>query len=189
MEVRNSAPGEPVTLDLAPIDAPPMGLAISLIDREQESSVDWSPSARSSPGSPPNGSAGGVHEHRIVSLGDHPYRLAIVAGSPEYVAHAVEHALTVPSRFVLDPSAPNPFSSAARIRFGLPRAEEVSLEIFDVLGRRVATLLDRAPVTAGYHTVIWDGESGTGHPVSDGVYLLRLSAGPVVLTRRIVHAR
>jgi flagellar hook assembly protein FlgD len=88
---------------------------------------------------------------------------------------------------VLDPNAPNPFRDATRIRFGLPRAEKVSLEIFSPLGQRVATPLEGEPRDAGFHSVVWDGRTAAGGQAPSGVYLMRLTAGGATLTRRVVR--
>lgn len=83
----------------------------------------------------------------------------------------------------LGPNRPNPFHEAAAISYTLPAAEHVRLEVFDLTGRRVATLVD-GPMAAGTHTV--DVEAGT---LPGSVYLYRLRAGSAVQTRRIVVVR
>jgi hypothetical protein len=79
--------------------------------------------------------------------------------------------------------SPNPFREAATIRFGLARAGEVQLELFDVSGRRVQTLASgvHAP---GPHVVTWNGRDQSGRQVGNGVYFLRLT-----LPSRVLHAR
>ncbi|MBD3336448.1 MAG: hypothetical protein GF355_13115 [Candidatus Eisenbacteria bacterium] len=70
-------------------------------------------------------------------------------------------------------NSPNPFLRATTLRYHLPRSAHVRLDLFDVLGRRVATLIDeRRP--AGPQAVQWDGRDGQGRPVAPGVYLYRL---------------
>jgi len=188
IEVRSSAPGELVTLDLADVIAPTNELAVSLIDREQGSSVDWSSQSRSVASSDVAGSlsSGAARTYRIVSLGSRTYRLAILAGTPEYVAHAIGQALEIPRLVELDQNAPNPFSGMTRIRFGLPAPGPVTLEVFNVLGQRVASLLERAALKAGYHTVLWDGVNALEHPAPSGVYYLRLATAGRSFTKRIV---
>ena len=55
--------------------------------------------------------------------------------------------------------------------------------------RRVRTLIDGAVLAAGQHALPWDGHDDDGRPVSAGVYFMRLDAGPVRETRRLVVAR
>jgi hypothetical protein len=70
---------------------------------------------------------------------------------------------------------PNPFNGATVLRFELPRAaSRVSLNLYDVRGRRVATLLDGVPRVAGLHAVPWDGRDSNGTSVATGVYFYEL---------------
>jgi len=82
----------------------------------------------------------------------------------------------------LGPNRPNPFNPSTVIQFELPEATAVRLEVYDLLGRKVATLLN-SEMTAGTHEATWDGRGAAGHPVAGGVYLYRLTAGSVVQTR------
>jgi hypothetical protein len=70
-------------------------------------------------------------------------------------------------------AAPNPFNPSTTVSFGLPRGEQVRLDVVDVRGRRVRTLVDRW-LDAGEHQATWDGRDGHGRPVAAGSYLLRL---------------
>ena len=127
------------------------------------------------------------HPYRLLSKGpEKPYHLTILAGSEEYVEEQTE-ALTVrPRRVVLDPNAPNPFNATTRIRFGVPQASDVTLEIFNQRGERVATLLERQPKHAGFHTAIWHGTDYNGQFVASGIYHYRLRVGGEVHSRPMV---
>ena len=83
---------------------------------------------------------------------------------------------SVPSSFALHPSEPNPAASDVVIRFDLPVERPVTLEVFDLLGRRVATLADRT-YPAGTHAATWDLRDASGTSVRPGVYVYRISAG------------
>ncbi|MBD3219960.1 hypothetical protein GF314_01850 [bacterium] len=80
---------------------------------------------------------------------------------------------------------PNPFNPATSIRFDLPRAAHVVLDVLDLRGRRVTTLVDERRL-AGEHTVTWRGRDLAGRPAPAGAYLLRLQADEVVQTSRVV---
>jgi len=82
-------------------------------------------------------------------------------------------------------SFPNPFNPSTQIRFTLPRAERVTLRIFDIAGRRVATLLDGARREAGEQNLVWDGRDDAGQALPSGVYLYRLEAGAQRATRKL----
>jgi hypothetical protein len=94
--------------------------------------------------------------------------------------------VNLPENFRLGQNFPNPFNAATRIPFALPRASTVTLEIYDILGRKVRTLLDRRPMTAGSHTVQWDGTSGDDKPVASGIYLLRIRTDDATGTRKMI---
>jgi len=89
---------------------------------------------------------------------------------------------------VLQQSIPNPFTPRTAIRFDLRRAGRVSLSVYDITGRRIATLLDREMV-AGPHEVMWDGTDQGGRRVKSGVYLYELSMGGEHMSRRMVYTR
>jgi len=86
---------------------------------------------------------------------------------------------------MLRQSYPNPASARTSIRFDLRRGGRVTLQVFDVTGRRVTTLVDRA-LEAGSHTVSWNGRDLAGKRVSSGVYVYELAMGADRLTRRMV---
>jgi len=88
----------------------------------------------------------------------------------------------------LRPAYPNPFNPATRIEFDLARPGHVSLEIFDVAGRRVASLLDEQR-PAGRYTETWRGVDQGGRRVASGSYFLRLSAPETQQTRRVTVVR
>jgi hypothetical protein len=80
----------------------------------------------------------------------------------------------------LDHPSPNPFNPTTTISFDLPQAGHVRLESYDVLGRRVATILDEQR-TAGRHSVVWDAGG-----LPSGVYLLKLTTAEESMTRKVV---
>jgi hypothetical protein len=79
-------------------------------------------------------------------------------------------------RFHLERNVPNPFNPATTIGFSLAERSAVSLEVFDVSGRLVRTLV-AAALPAGRHERVWDGRDDRGAPVGSGVYICRLRAG------------
>lgn len=85
----------------------------------------------------------------------------------------------------LAPPSPNPFRGSAALRFGLARAGEVRLELFDVGGRRVRMLAEGVR-SAGSHMVPWDGRDDGGRPVGAGIYFVRLVTPVGTYRSRIV---
>jgi hypothetical protein len=88
----------------------------------------------------------------------------------------------VAADFLARPS-PNPFRGRASFRFGLARAGEVQLELYDVSGRRVRSLAG-GTLAAGEHSASWDGRDQQGNAVAPGVYFVRLTT-----PSRSFHAR
>jgi len=86
--------------------------------------------------------------------------------------------------FLATPS-PNPSRELATIHFGLAQASEVNLELFDVAGRRVQTLISSV-LTPGPHSATWNGRDRNGNHVSNGVYLVRLTTPSKVFNTRLV---
>ncbi len=101
----------------------------------------------------------------------------------EGTATPVETAPALPRDVALAQNYPNPFNPATTLAFALPEAGAVRLEVFDVLGRRVAVLVDSV-LPAGRHTAMWQAREA-----SSGVYLYRLTAGSAVRTRRMLLVR
>ena len=96
-----------------------------------------------------------------------------------------EEYTEVPRDLRLEQNFPNPFNPATTIRYRLPEAGGVSLEVYNLVGQRAAILVDEHQ-PAGSHTLIWDGRDDSGRPVASGVYVYRLRAGDAVETRKLV---
>jgi subtilisin family serine protease len=96
-----------------------------------------------------------------------------------------ETASSLPTYFALDQNYPNPFNPGTEISFALPKKSDVDLTIYDLLGRRVRTLIS-SELDAGYHTVAWNGRDGTGKPVSSGIYFYRIESGDFQMTRKMI---
>lgn len=81
----------------------------------------------------------------------------------------------VPTEFALLQNYPNPFNPSTTVKFALPEASRVTIEVYNLLGQRVTTLVSDA-MPAGFHSVKWDGTSGAGQQVGSGVYFVRFAA-------------
>ena len=91
----------------------------------------------------------------------------------------------LPDQFSLGPNYPNPFNPSTIIPYQLPVAAHVRLQVFNLLGQRIATLVD-GEQPAGFHSARWDGTDAAGRAVGAGVYLYRLQSGSRVATERMV---
>ncbi len=88
-------------------------------------------------------------------------------------ALAVKESSNIPTSFALHQAYPNPFNPTTTIRFDLPHSVDISIVVYDLLGREVVPLVD-GDMTAGYHQVIWDGRTASGREVPTGIYIARL---------------
>jgi len=91
----------------------------------------------------------------------------------------------VPVSVVLHPSRPNPFNGSTTIRYTLSAPAVTVLTIHNILGQRVATLID-GPQPAGGHSLVWDATDDRGRSLATGVYYCRLQAGSEVQTRSML---
>ncbi|MEW6051664.1 MAG: PKD domain-containing protein [Candidatus Zixiibacteriota bacterium] len=91
----------------------------------------------------------------------------------------------LPRQFALAQNYPNPFNPTTTISFELPMAKRVRIDIYNVMGQRVTTLVD-AHYEAGQHSVEFDATGVDGHPLAGGMYIYRLEAGTFVETRKMI---
>jgi hypothetical protein len=99
----------------------------------------------------------------------------------DYVIYtAPTAAKQVPDQFSLDQNRPNPFNPVTEISFALPEAANVTIEVFNIRGQKVETLINDYR-DAGIHTVTWNGSN-----VASGVYFYRLTAGQFVETKKMM---
>jgi hypothetical protein len=124
--------------------------------------------------------------------GDYPYYIldeycfpftiipwSIGEGADEWYLEGGFEAGEVPDQFALIGNYPNPFNATTSISFELPFAGNVVLEVYNLLGQKVATLAD-GRMDAGHHSINWDASS-----YSSGIYFYRLTAGNKVFTKRM----
>lgn len=125
-------------------------------------------------------------ENSILTSFDRPdNEFKIVVGTPEEIEQQKQDSQ--PNTLTLSQNYPNPFNGQTIIKYGVPkrmRQTEVNLEIFDILGRKVHTLVNsqRRP---GIYEVRWNGENETGRPLASGVYYYRLRVGQSIITKKL----
>jgi hypothetical protein len=90
---------------------------------------------------------------------------------------------TAPKTFLLEQNYPNPFNPSTTIRYQLPVASEVKLEVYDVLGKKIATLVNERQ-SAGSYQVVWNASG-----LSSGTYFYRLQAGTFVETKKMIMVK
>lgn len=82
---------------------------------------------------------------------------------------------SVPSKFKLENAYPNPFNPSTSIRFSIPEGQKVRLEVYDIRGKLVNSLVDSEFMNAGTYESVWNGKNNLGEKVASGIYLVRLT--------------
>ncbi len=100
-------------------------------------------------------------------------------------SETVETVHRMPKQFVLHQNHPNPFNPTTEIRYELPRQEHVKIEIYNLIGNRVRTLVNE-PHPAGYFNRVWDARDDLGRVLPSGIYIYRIKAGPFVKARKLL---
>ena len=102
-----------------------------------------------------------------------------IGDQEEVTGVAIKDATTVET-YALSQNYPNPFNPTTTISYTLPRAGKVAIEVYNMIGQKVATLVN-ANQTAGIHTVDFDGAN-----LTSGIYFYRLTAGDFTTMRKMV---
>lgn len=103
-------------------------------------------------------------------------------------AITLRSASAIPESMTLEQNYPNPFNPTTNIRFSLPEKSSVELAVFDMLGRKVRTLVD-ASMSEGIHNLSFDGLDNSGASLPSGVYLYRLIAGDRIAQRSMMLSK
>jgi len=90
--------------------------------------------------------------------------------------------------FVLKNNYPNPFNAQTKIEFSLARTDVVNLDVYNVNGEHITTLL-KGHQKAGDHSIVWDSKNQQGGDVSSGIYIYRLKVGKEVLIHKLLIVR
>ena len=86
-------------------------------------------------------------------------------------------------------SYPNPFRQSTTIDYTVEQAAPVTLEIYDLLGRRIRTLIRAKQQGPGPHRAVWDGRDDSGTPVSSGAYFYQLRVGDAVTSKQAIRVK
>ncbi len=115
------------------------------------------------------------------------YKLADVDYNGRMTLHGPVSIMVspMPTEYRLLQNFPNPFNPETTIGFTLPEASRVRLDIYNISGRLVRTLVAEE-MPAGYHAVTWNARDDAGVRMASGVYIYRLSAGAMILQRKLV---
>ncbi len=104
------------------------------------------------------------------------------------LVETVQKEMTMPVSFELLQNYPNPFNPETIISFSLPEQTDVTLEIINILGKKVRVLIDE-PFAAGRHAVVWDGRNDNGAEVASGVYFYRIQTENIHQTKKMLFLK
>ncbi|MDX1546493.1 MAG: choice-of-anchor D domain-containing protein [Rhodothermales bacterium] len=173
LEVDGTSPAKSVRIRLAGQGRLPEGYGLYVLDRDRRQALALTDSTIAVD-LPPE--AGAVR------------RLRILVSTPQYAdAHRDGIPLT-PAAFHLAPNFPNPFRDVTTIRYQVSAPGPVRIEIYNLVGQRVRTLVDAAHEPGSY-TAFWDGRTEGGVPAASGLYLYRLRAGAFTATQKMLLIR
>ena len=115
----------------------------------------------------------GINDFAAGAQNDLGYGIVIIFSGTGHATDAQEITpiATLPRQFELRAAYPNPFNPSTTIEFSLSSPSHVTLNIYDVTGRKVAGLADRN-FTSGTHRIVWTGKTDSGEPAASGVYLV-----------------
>ena len=92
---------------------------------------------------------------------------------------------SLPDRFYLGNNYPNPFNPVTKIHFNLQKKEYVSINIFDLIGKNIKSLIN-SNLGPGINQVEWDATDNYGEPVAAGVYIYRIEAGAFISSKKMI---
>jgi hypothetical protein len=95
----------------------------------------------------------------------------------------------IPTEYNLAQNFPNPFNPSTMINFDLPKQSAVTLEIYDVLGQKVKTLVNGETMDPGYYHIIWNGTNQSGSTVSTGIYFYRIVADKFTSLKKMMFLK
>ena len=114
--------------------------------------------------------------------------LMIIEGKGVVAVEIIPGAQVLQS-FKLYQNHPNPFNPTTTISYEMPRAEYVTVRIYDSAGRLVRTLVENKLMPAGAHEVVWDATDDAGLSLPSGMYLCHVKMGSLSLTRNMTLVR
>jgi hypothetical protein len=122
-----------------------------------------------------------IHTRVLIAAGVIPLSTANIM----YKSEENDQNGSLPSAFTLSQNYPNPFNPTTTIEYTIPIPNRVIIDIFNLLGEKVRTLVDETK-SAGSYQIEWNGRDDVGNSVSTGIYLYRFKAGEFVQMRKML---
>jgi len=128
----------------------------------------------------------GVNDFALSAVGLYGHgEVYICSGVENNTDVAYDCEPLIPDGFTLSQNYPNPFNPITTIEFAIPVKSEVTLKIYNILGKEIRQLLGQS-LSAGTYRVKWDGTDASGSTVASGVYLYRIKTDEFVQSRKMI---
>ncbi|MFH1195581.1 MAG: YCF48-related protein [bacterium] len=101
----------------------------------------------------------------------------------------VSDGITIPKETNLHPAYPNPFNPSTTINFDLSEQANITVIVYDILGRKIRTLIDNEFKTAGKYNLFWNGRNNYGSELATGIYFIVMKTGSFIKTQKCVLMR
>jgi hypothetical protein len=116
-----------------------------------------------------------------------PVLFNVIIGTAGFVSENIaQWKAAMPDKYALHQNYPNPFNPATTIQYELPSQSQVSLEVYNILGERVRTLIDGEIHAADKYTLHFDGKNQYGEQLTSGVYFYRMKADNFVNSKKMI---
>ena len=116
-------------------------------------------------------------------------KLKIISAMPDSIQKEIDDILaSLPLKFSLGNNYPNPFNPSTIIPFELIKPSFVSINVYDLLGRKVRELVNNYE-NMGKHSILWDGSNDLGLKVSSGVYIVKMKADKFFAIKKVILIR
>lgn len=134
--------------------------------------------------------AGRAHyEGKLDNINIYNYAYAQLTPKDSTITAIDEDAnINIPGRYSLSQNYPNPFNPSTEIKFTIASHEKVSLVIYDLLGRKIITLVND-DIIPGEHKIVWNGNNDSGRGVASGIYLYKLTTDNYSKVRKMVFLK
>ena len=124
-----------------------------------------------------------VNYYRLAAL-DHAGNISDYSDVVEAAVLSIDEEM-IPDVYALHQNYPHPFNPVTTLRYDLPEDATVSIIIYDVMGRKVRSLINTTQ-SAGYRSIRWNATNDHGEPVSAGMYIYMIRAGNFIKTKKMV---
>ena len=167
-EVKTNLSKEEMQIDIQNIEMAPAGMEVVLIDLDFRIAQDIRKSS--------------IY-HYFSGTSEDPKRFKLLIGESGYIGENNDGISVIPNTYSLSQNFPNPFNPKTTFTYSLPEAVHVNIQIFNILGERVATLVNEQ-MNAGSHMIRWNAGN-----IATGVYFYRIRAGNYHAVKKMVFIK